>query len=56
MVRSLSATGSLGAANVELSAAVAASGDEAIVYDKPVDLSVYDEAWRVLGGGGHDVA
>jgi hypothetical protein len=56
MVRSLSATGSPGAANVELSAAVAASGDEAIAYDKPVGLSVYDEAWRVLGGGGHDVA
>jgi hypothetical protein len=56
MARSLSATGSPGAANVEPSAAAAASGDEAIACDKPVGLSVYDEAWRVLGGGGHDVA
>jgi hypothetical protein len=56
MARPLSATGSPGAANVGLPAAVAASGDEAIAYDRPVGLSVYDEAWRVLGGGGHDVA
>jgi transposase len=56
MARPLSAAGSPGAANVEPSAAAAASGDEAIVCDRPVDLSVYDEAWRVLGGGGHDVA
>ena len=57
MVRSLGATDSLSAANVELSAAVAASGDEVITYDKPVfDLSIYDEVWRVLEGGGHDAA
>ncbi|MBR3385571.1 MAG: hypothetical protein IKG69_10295, partial [Atopobiaceae bacterium] len=56
MVRSLGATGSLGAANVELSAAVAASGDEAVTYDRPVDLSVYDEVWQVLDGSGHDAA
>ena len=56
MARPLPATGSPGAANVEPPAAAAASGDEAIVCDKPVDLSVCDEAWRVLGGGGHDVA
>ena len=56
MARSLAATGSLGAANVELSAAVAASGDEAVTYDEPVDLGVYDEAWRVLEGGDHDAA
>ena len=56
MVRSLGATGSLSAANVELSAAVAASGDEAVTYDSPVDLSAYDEVWRVLDGGGHDAA
>ena len=56
MVRSLGATGSLSAANVELSAAVAASGDEAVTYDDPVDLSAYDEAWQVLEGGGHDAA
>jgi hypothetical protein len=47
---------SLGAANVELSAAVAASGDEAVTYDRPVDLSVYDEVWQVLDGSGHDAA
>ncbi|MCH3955786.1 MAG: IS21 family transposase [Olsenella sp.] len=56
MARPLSATGSPGAANVGLPAAAAASGDEAIVCDRPVDPSVYDEARRVLGGGGHDVA
>ena len=56
MVRSLAATGSVSAANVELCAAVAASGDEAVTYDEPVDLSAYDEAWRVLEGGGHDAA
>ena len=56
MARSLRATGSLSAANVELSAAVAASGDEAVTYDRPVDLSVYDEVWQVLDGGGHDAA
>jgi len=56
MVRSLEATGSVSAANVELCAAVAASGDEAVTYDSPVDLSAYDEAWRVLEGGGHDAA
>jgi hypothetical protein len=35
---------------------VAASGDEAVTYDKAVDLSVYDEVWRVFDGGGDDAA
>lgn len=51
MVRSLGATGSLNAANVEISAAVAASGDEAITYDEPVNLSVYDEVWQMREEG-----
>lgn len=54
MARALDATGAVGAANVELSAAVAASADAAVTYDEPVDLSEYDGAWEILEGGARD--
>lgn len=53
-VRSLGATGGVDPATLELSAARAASGDAAVEYDEPVDLSGYDRAFEMLGGGAAD--
>ena len=50
-VRSLEATGGIDAATLELSAAVAASGDGAVEYDEPVDLRGYDRAFELSEGG-----
>lgn len=54
MLRSLEATGGVDAASVELSAAVAASGDERVDYDERVGLSVYDSALHLVEGGADD--
>ena len=50
--RALGATGSIDAATLSLSAAVAASGDERTEYGGAPDLGGYDEAFRALEGGG----
>ncbi len=50
-VRCLAATGGIDGATLGLAAARAASGDERVRYDEGVDLSPYDEAFRVLEGG-----
>lgn len=50
-VRSLGATGSISAPSLELSAAVAASGDARVEYGEPVDLAGYDRAFELLEGG-----
>ena len=56
MARSLAATGSVDAASVALSSAVAASGDARVAYDEPVDLAPYDRAFRLVEGGGGNAA
>ena len=53
-VRSLAATGSISAPSLELSAAVAASGDARVEYGEPVDLAGYDRAFELPGGGAAD--
>ena len=50
-MRSLGATGSISAPSLELSAAVAASGDARVEYGEPADLAGYDRAFELLEGG-----
>ncbi|ERL09235.1 hypothetical protein HMPREF1316_2693, partial [Olsenella profusa F0195] len=52
MARSLRLTGGVDRASVALSAARAAAGDARVGYDEAVDLGVYDDALRMLEGGG----
>ena len=56
MCGSIEATGAVDAATVGLAAARMASGDERVTYDEGVDLGVYDRAFRLVEGGGHDAA
>jgi transposase len=51
MSRALAATGGLDAATVAVSAARAASGDARVDYGDEADLSVYDGALGLVGGG-----
>jgi hypothetical protein len=54
MRRAPGPAGSLDEATVGVSAAVAASRDARVSYDEEVDLSVYDGAPGLAGGGGKD--
>ena len=51
MARALAATGGVDRVSVALSAARAAAGDARTEYDERVDLSVYDGALGLAGGG-----
>lgn len=56
MCYSVEATGAVDAATVGVAAARIASGNERIDYEEDVDLGAYDQAFRLVEGGGSDAA
>ena len=50
MLEVLEASGTIDRASVELAAARLATGQQAIEYDEPVDLSEYDQAFMPTQG------